>query len=307
MNDAALLLVDDERPILNVLTRLLRKEPYRILTAQCGEEALEMLSREAVQVVVSDFRMPGMSGIDLLREVKQRYPNTVRVVVSGYADGRLIMDSINVGEVYRFLPKPWNDEELIVTLRQCFAQHRLICENERLIGQVRAQNEELREMNDLLEQAVDQRTRSLQLSQEILEKLPVPVLGVSPDGTVVLVNAAVREIVTPDGPLPLGAHLRDVFEDGVVEQVEACLNAGRDVGSSSGSGRNGSANETNAAQSGRATDPPQPARCILNDDEYRVHIRMLNEGGDLRGCTLVLEPRYDDDYSYSFDADSAAC
>lgn len=285
MSDASLLLVDDERPILNVLTRILRKEPYRILTADSAEEALEVLSREAVQVVVSDFRMPGMSGVDLLREVKQRYPNTVRVVVSGYADGKLIMDSINVGEVYRFLPKPWNDEELVVTLRQCFAQHRLISENERLIAQVRAQNEELREMNDLLEQAVDQRTRSLQLSQEILETLPLPVLGVSPDGVVVLVNAAVREIVPADGPLPLGAHVRDVFGEAVVERVEQCLGDARSVRS----------------------DTPLPTVCTLNDEEYRVHFRMLNEGGDLRGCTLVLEPRYDDDYSYSFNADSAAC
>lgn len=281
MRDAALLLVDDERPILSALCRLLRKEPYRILTAQNGTEALQvMAAEENVHVVVSDFRMPGMSGVDLLREVKQRWPHPVRVVVSGYADGRIIMDSINVGEVYRFLPKPWNDEELIVTLRQCFAQYRLITENERLLEQVRSQNEELRDMNVLLEQAVDQRTRSLQLSQEILEKLPLPVLGVSTDGMIVLVNGAVRDLAAPDGPMPLGAHLRDVLPAKVVRSVERAMENGCVAG---------------------------PTPCMFNNDEYRIHIRMLNEGGDLRGCTLVLEPQYDDDYSYSFNADSAAC
>lgn len=278
--DPALLLVDDERPILNALQRILRKETYRILTAESGDEALEMLAENGVQVVVSDFRMPGMSGVDLLREVKELYPHTVRVVVSGYADGRLIMDSINVGEVYRFLPKPWNDDELKVTLRQCFEQHRLITENARLIAQVRAQNEELREMNDLLEQAVDQRTLSLQLSQEVLEKLPLPVLGVNADGTIVLMNAAIRDLIPEDGQLPLGAHVRDIFSAEVADQVEGTLRGGI---------------------------VPAPAVCPWHDLNFRVHIRRLDEGGDLRGCTLVLEPQTDDDFSYIFNADSAAC
>lgn len=280
MRDAALLLVDDEQPILNALKRILRKEPYSLQTAASGEQALDVLHRHPVQVVVSDFRMPGMSGVELLREVKQRYPHTVRVVVSGYADGRLIMDSINVGEVYRFLPKPWNDDELKVTLRQCFERHRLVSEHARLIEQVRAQNDELREVNELLEQAVDRRTRSLQLSQEILEKLPMPVMGVNVDGTIVLINEAVRRIMPKDERMPLGKHVRDVFTREIVEQVEESLCGGK---------------------------VSQPGRCTLHDEHYRIHIRMLDEGGDLRGCTLVLEPHYDDDYSYTLNADSAAC
>src|SRR5690606_26699584 len=104
MSEPTLLLVDDEQPVLNALIRLLRKEPFRVLTAASADEALQILDKEEVQVVISDFRMPGKSGIELLREVKQRYPATVRCVMSGYANGHVIMDSINVGEVYRFLP-----------------------------------------------------------------------------------------------------------------------------------------------------------------------------------------------------------
>ena len=279
MTEPTLLLVDDEQAILNALTRVLRKEPYRLLTTVSAEEALEILERETVHVVASDFRMPGTSGVDLLREVKQRFPNTVRVILSGYADGHVIVDSINVGEVYRFLPKPWNDDELIVTLRQCFEQHKLLSENQRLLEQVKEQNDELREMNELLEQAVNQRSRSLQLSQEVLEKLPLPVLGISPDGMVVLVNAAVGQIVPPDNPMPLGMPMEMIFPEDVVEMVRFSLEE----------------RESNTV-----------SKCTLNGQNFRIYIRMLQDGGDLRGCTLVLESIYNDDYSYTFSPDSTA-
>ena len=279
MSEPTLLLVDDEQSILNALTRVLRKEPYRLLTAISGEEALDILGKETVHVVGSDFRMPGKSGIELLREVKQRFPATVRVILSGYADGHVIVDSINVGEVYRFLPKPWNDDELVVTLRQCFEQYELRSENERLLEQVRSQNEELREMNELLEMAVNQRTRSLQLSQEVLEKLPLPVLGLSPDGTIVLINAAVGQIVPPDNPMPLGMSLDEIFPEDVVETVTLSI----------------AERESNTIN-----------KCTLNGQEFRIYIRMLQDDGDLRGCTLVLEAIYKDDYSYSFSSNTSA-
>lgn len=279
MSEPTLLLVDDEQSILNALTRVLRKEPYRLLTALGGEEALEILERETVHVVASDFRMPGKSGIELMREVKQRFPETVRVILSGFADGHVIVDSINVGEVYRFLPKPWNDDELVVTLRQCFEQYELRSENERLLEQVRSQNEELREMNELLEMAVQQRTRSLQLSQEVLEKLPLPVLGISPDGMIVLINAAVGQIVPPDNPMPLGMSLDEIFPEDVVEMVTFSI----------------AERESNTIN-----------KCTLNGQDFRIYIRMLQDGGDLRGCTLVLEAIYNDDYSYSLSSDTSA-
>jgi ActR/RegA family two-component response regulator len=279
MSEPTLLLVDDEQSILNALTRVLRKEPYRLLTAVSGEEALDILEKETVHVVGSDFRMPGKSGIELLREVKQRFPATVRVILSGYADGHVIVDSINVGEVYRFLPKPWNDDELVVALRQCFEQYELRSENERLLEQVRSQNEELREMNELLEMAVNQRTRSLQLSQEVLEKLPLPVLGLSPDGTIVLINAAVGQIVPPDNPMPLGMSLDEIFPEDVVETVTLSI----------------AERESNTIN-----------QCTLNGQEFRIYIRMLQDDGDLRGCTLVLEAIYKDDYSYSFSSNTSA-
>lgn len=280
MSEPTLLLVDDEQPILNALYRLLRKEPYRVLTATNADEALAILDREEeVQVVVSDFRMPGMNGIELLREVKQRFPDAVRCILSGYADGHVIMDSINVGEVYRFLPKPWDDDELTGMLNDCFEHHRQVSGLEGPVAQMRAQNEELRAINELLEKTVERRAQSLQLSQEILDKLPIPILAVGHDGTIVLINGAVDALMPEGAPPPLGYQLGDVFPADIVERVKEYLSEGE-------SGSLGA--------------------CTLNNEDYRVDLRILSEGSYVRGCTLVLDPLNHHETQYQLRTDSAA-
>jgi CheY-like chemotaxis protein len=119
-----LLLVDDEPNILTALRRLLRREGYAILTAADGAEALELLAHEPVQVIVSDQRMPGMSGTELLRRVKQLYPRTVRIALSGYADLATVTDAVNHGAIYRYLSKPWDDEALKGEIREAFRHWR---------------------------------------------------------------------------------------------------------------------------------------------------------------------------------------
>jgi len=115
-----LLLVDDEENILNALIRMLRRDGYRILTATGAEGALDILGRHDVQVVISDQRMPGISGTELLSRVKDMYPNTVRMVLSGYTDLAAVTAAINQGAIYKFLTKPWNDEELRLQIRDAF-------------------------------------------------------------------------------------------------------------------------------------------------------------------------------------------
>jgi diguanylate cyclase (GGDEF)-like protein/PAS domain S-box-containing protein len=119
-----LLLVDDEANILNALTRALRRDGYRILTATCAEEALDLLAREEVHVIVSDQRMPGMSGTELLSKVKGMHPETVRIVLSGYTDLGAVTKAINQGAIYKFLTKPWNDEELRLQIQDAFRTHK---------------------------------------------------------------------------------------------------------------------------------------------------------------------------------------
>ncbi len=115
-----LLLVDDEENILSALIRMLRRDGYRILTATGADDALDVLGRHDVQVVISDQRMPGTSGTELLSKVKEMYPDTVRMVLSGYTDLAAVTAAINQGAIYKFLTKPWNDEELRLQIRDAF-------------------------------------------------------------------------------------------------------------------------------------------------------------------------------------------
>lgn len=127
-----LLLVDDEAHILSALRRLFRRDGYRVLTAGGGAEALELLAVNEVDVIVSDQRMPGMTGTDLLRRVRALYPDTIRMTLSGYTDLQSIIDAVNEGSVYKFLTKPWDDERLRGHVAQAFEQKGMADDNRRL-------------------------------------------------------------------------------------------------------------------------------------------------------------------------------
>jgi len=119
-----LLLVDDESGIRAALTRMLRGDGYRILTASNGAEGLEVLAVNPVQVIISDQRMPGMSGTEFLNVVKELYPDTVRIILSGYTDIEVVTESVNRGAVFKFLTKPWDDDLLREQVRDAFRRHR---------------------------------------------------------------------------------------------------------------------------------------------------------------------------------------
>jgi response regulator RpfG family c-di-GMP phosphodiesterase len=120
---STLLLVDDEASILSALKRLLRRENYRILTATSGEEALTLLAEHEVGVIITDQRMPGMSGTELLARARTMHPKAVRMVLSGYTGVDSLTDAINRGEIYRFLTKPWDETELLNTVREAFRHY----------------------------------------------------------------------------------------------------------------------------------------------------------------------------------------
>jgi len=155
------LFVDDEVNILKAVQRLLRAEPWTVLTASRGAEALELLDRNPCQVVVTDQRMPEMSGVDLLSSVREREPEIVRMMLTGYTEMNVAVEAINRGEIYRLITKPWNDEELKATLRQAFDHYDLKHEIRRLNQLTREQNLKLQDMNRNLEGKVRERTKQL--------------------------------------------------------------------------------------------------------------------------------------------------
>ena len=155
------LFVDDEVNILKALQRLLRNEPIDVLTASTPSEAFELIERAGPQVIVTDQRMPEMSGVDFLASARDRHNDVVRMMLTGYTDMKVAVEAINKGEIYRLITKPWNDEELKATLRQAFDHYDLKAEIKRLNTVTREQNFKLQDMNKNLEETVRERTKQL--------------------------------------------------------------------------------------------------------------------------------------------------
>jgi response regulator RpfG family c-di-GMP phosphodiesterase len=158
---ATLLLVDDEASILSSLRRLFRPHNYRILLAESGAAGLELLEKEAVDLVISDMRMPEMDGAQFLEKVRARWPGTSRILLTGYADITSTINAINKGEIYRYITKPWDDNDIVMVVREALEHKRLKAENERLLALTQAQNQELKSLNAGLEERVMQRTAEL--------------------------------------------------------------------------------------------------------------------------------------------------
>jgi len=127
-----ILIVDDEPGILKALTRTFRSESYDVVTAGGSKEALERLTEAPVHVVISDYMMPGMNGAELLKEIKRRYPDTLRIMLTGHADTGAVMGAVNEGAVYKFILKPWNDDDLRVTVALALEQSDLVQRNRAL-------------------------------------------------------------------------------------------------------------------------------------------------------------------------------
>ncbi len=127
-----LLLVDDEPGIVKALARVFRQENYEVVTAGNGNEGLARLAEGPFQLVISDFMMPGMDGAHFLREVKQRSPDTIRIMLTGHANTDAVMGAINDGAVYKFILKPWNDDDLRVTVALALEQFDLLARNRQL-------------------------------------------------------------------------------------------------------------------------------------------------------------------------------
>src|SRR5947209_16597115 len=128
----SILLVDDEPEILFSLRGLLRKE-FDLHTANSGAEALEVLHRQPVHVIMTDQRMPEMTGVELLRRARGECPEAIRIVFTGYADIKAVIDAINQGQIYRYLTKPWDPDELVQVLHEACAHYERIAERKRLL------------------------------------------------------------------------------------------------------------------------------------------------------------------------------
>lgn len=158
-----ILFVDDEENILRALRRLFMDEDLEVFTASSGSDALKILGEQKeIGVIVSDQRMPEMTGVEFLEKSRKLSPMSIRILLTGYADHSAAVDAINKGGAFRYLNKPWNDDELLQTVKGALQNYFLIKENKRLNGIVKQQNEELKKWNTELEKIVQEQTMELQ-------------------------------------------------------------------------------------------------------------------------------------------------
>ncbi|MFZ6674672.1 EAL domain-containing protein [Undibacterium sp. Xuan67W] len=217
--ERTLLLVDDEPNILSALKRLLRKDGYRILTGNSASEGLDILSRESVDVIMSDQRMPSMSGVEFLRQTKALYPDTVRIILSGYSELQYITDAINEGSIYKFLTKPWDDEQIRKNIGDAFQFKEILNENRRLNVEIQSSNRELaktnRQLSDILKQKQNQIQRdevSISVIREILHQIPFPIIGIDDENRIAFCNLQAEELL-PGAAVNLDTELDQVFPE----------------------------------------------------------------------------------------------
>lgn len=197
MNRPVVLFVDDEEHILKSLRRLFRKEGYEILAYSDPLRAVEVIREKEIDVIVSDQRMPGMSGAELLEEAHEANPDAVRIMLTGYTDLASAEDAINKGQVWRFLVKPWNDEDLRVTVRQAVNLVEMRRAQKRMVAQIRAQNAELARLNEQLEKRAESSERKLEnLREKIADTDKLASLGLMAGGVAHELNNPLGGILT---------------------------------------------------------------------------------------------------------------
>jgi two-component system NtrC family sensor kinase len=229
-----ILCVDDEKNVLKALERIFIDSDYEIITALSGNEGLKILENtEPVQIIISDYRMPGMNGIDFLKEARKLRPDTVRIVLSGYANIAAIVGAINEGQIYKFIPKPWNDDELKIAISNAFGRYFIQKKNIELAKELEVKNNELKKINNNLKNLLEERTFDLMLqetiltsSQNILHSLPVGVIGLDPEGLIVQCNQKGLEVFNMQLENTLGMDRNDLFSEEINDFIERVMEKG---------------------------------------------------------------------------------
>jgi two-component system NtrC family sensor kinase len=216
--EATLLLVDDDEHVRRALKRVLKRARCKLVEAGDAAEGLRALEAGPVHVVVSDYRMPGMSGVEFLRVVKDRWPRVQRVLLTGQADTAAIEEAVNQSEIFRFIWKPWDDAHLILTIQSAIDQYWLVEENDRLNALIGQRNQELERLNRELDAKLEQRSRALIRAADewraCFDSISDPLAILKGDGEVVRANSTFARLAgVPVNRLPGLYPIREVYGD----------------------------------------------------------------------------------------------
>jgi DNA-binding NtrC family response regulator len=205
MNDPrkhTILCIDDDKNILTSLKRILQRESYEVLITSSSIEALNILkSNDDIHVMLCEQKMPEMSGTAFYAQTMEKYPDIVRIVLTGFADIDAISESINKGHIYKIILKPWNDDNLKLEIKQAVEYYELTQSNKRLTLQIFEQNEKLISINENLEKIVQERVddieiqhKSLLLAQTVFNDLPLPAISISEEGIIALISHSAEKL-----------------------------------------------------------------------------------------------------------------
>ena len=233
MNKKKILCVDDDPIILKALERLFRKENYDIYKAESGDEALSILEKTPIDLVISDYKMPELSGVELLKKIKKKYPTTTRIILSAYADIDSVVSAINEGQIYRYCHKPWDNDNLKLTVKQSLEYHDLQKENRILMRKIQKQNLELQSNNNYLEKKNKTNKFSMKLYQNILQKLPTPVLAIDITGKILLANNAAINLFPVLHKRVYKTHVSTIFNNDIVTYILSLLKLDESINMSS--------------------------------------------------------------------------
>ncbi len=162
-----ILVVDDEVDNLDLLKRTFRRD-YNVFTANSAMEALRVLDEREVAVIVSDQRMPEMTGVELFQKSREKYPHTIRILLTGYTDINALVDAINMGHVYRYVTKPWSREEIVMTVKRAVEHYATTKQNIRLLDELKIKNDELERNYKALKRLDELKTRFMVISSHEL-------------------------------------------------------------------------------------------------------------------------------------------
>lgn len=212
-----ILFVDDEQSVLNIMERIFLYDDYEVLTASSGADGLAVFEKVSpIHIVISDYRMPEMNGVEFLEKVYNGWPDTVRIILSGYADLDAVISAINRGHIYKFISKPWNNNDLKVTVSNALERYFLHKKNKELTENLLEKNEELKKFNENLEQLVAERTEELMRTQEqLVQSEKLAAIGI-------LAAGIAHEIKNPLAIITMGTeYMKSVVGDDTMLQEVA--------------------------------------------------------------------------------------
>lgn len=224
-----ILSVDTQTNLHQALQRIFPgHDKYRLLTSDSGEEALQVIEKQPdIQVIIAANRLPGISGLEFLARSIETNPDTVRIILGDISETNAMLEAIDIGHVFKFIPEPWNEEDICTTITQAEEVARLKHRNKYLQLQLQQRNEELKEINANLERIVAQRTASLELrshvlqtAQDILEQLPIGVVGLDSDNYIVLINSFALDLLNGEIPIILGDMADTHFDSNLLAFIQ---------------------------------------------------------------------------------------